>query len=62
MIIKREDLDNAIFNVNDLKETINAHKLRDIKRVHDGTANEDTIGDLVNDLNLFLLDVYNSSI
>ena len=62
MIIKREDLDNAIFNVNDLRETINAHKLRDIKRVHDGTANEDTIGDLVNDLNLFLLDVYNSSI
>ena len=48
--------------MNDLRETINAHKLRDIKRVHDGTANEDTIGDLVNDLNLFLLDVYNSSI
>ena len=43
MIIKREDLDNAIFNVNDLRETINAHKLRDIKRVHDGTSNEDTI-------------------
>tara|TARA_R100001163_G_scaffold38668_1_gene29475 strand:- start:3778 stop:3966 length:189 start_codon:yes stop_codon:yes gene_type:complete len=62
MIIKREDLDNAIFNVNDLRETIKAHKLRDIKRVHDGTANEDTIGDLVDDLKLFLLDVYNSSI
>jgi hypothetical protein len=62
MIIKREDLDNAIFNVNDLKETINAHKLRDIKRVYDGTANEDTIGDLVDDLNFFLLNVYNSSI
>jgi len=62
MLIKREDLDNAIFNVNDLRETIKAHKLRDIKRVHDGTANEDTIGDLVDDLKLFLLDVYASSI
>ena len=37
------DISNALFNINDLKETIKAHGLRDIKRVHDGTNNEDTI-------------------
>ena len=44
------DISNALFNINDLKETIKAHGLRDIKRVHDGTDNEDTIGDLIDDL------------
>ena len=38
------------FDLVDLKATIDAHKLRDIKRVHDGTDNEDTIGDLIDDL------------
>ena len=38
------------FDLVDLKSTIDAHKLRDIKRVHDGTDNEDTIGDLIDDL------------
>ena len=38
------------FDMGDLKATIDAHKLQDIKRVHDGTDNEDTIGDLLDDL------------
>ena len=38
------------FDIVDLKATIDAHKLRDVKRVHDGTDNEDTIGDLIDDL------------
>ena len=38
------------FDLVDLKATIDAHKLRDIKRVHDGTYNDDTIGDLIDDL------------
>ena len=38
------------FDLVDLKATIDAYKLRDIKRVHDGTDNEDTIGDLIDDL------------
>ena len=53
MTVKIDDVNNAIFNLNDLKETLKAHKLRDIKRVHEGTANEDTIGDLVDDLETF---------
>ena len=62
MTVKIDDVNNAIFNLNDLKETLKAHKLRDIKRVHEGTANEDTIGDLVDDLETFLLNTYNSLI
>ena len=38
------------FDIKDLKATIDAHKLRGIKRVHDGTDNQDTIGDLIDDL------------
>ena len=38
------------FDIVDLKATIDAHELRDIKRVHDGTDNEDSIGELVDDL------------
>tara|TARA_R100001443_G_scaffold113388_1_gene127958 strand:- start:4283 stop:4474 length:192 start_codon:yes stop_codon:yes gene_type:complete len=56
------DISNAMFNINDLKETMKAHGLRDIKRVHDGTNNEDTIGDLVDDLHYFLCNLYNSTI
>jgi len=38
------------FDLVDLKATIDAHKLGNIKRVHDGTDNEDTIEDLIDDL------------
>tara|TARA_R100000458_G_scaffold54588_1_gene57844 strand:- start:370 stop:558 length:189 start_codon:yes stop_codon:yes gene_type:complete len=58
--MKLDDINNAIFNLNDVKETIKAHKLRDIKRVHEGTDNQDTLGDLVDDLEYFLLNTYNN--
>ena len=38
------------FDLIDLKTTIATHKLGDIKRVHDGTDNQDTIEDLIEDL------------
>ena len=38
------------FDIKDLKSTIDAHNLRSIKRVHDSTDNQDTIGDLIDDL------------
>ena len=38
------------FDMVDLKATIDVHKLQDIKRVHDGPDNEDTIGDLIDEL------------
>ena len=55
-----DDVNNAIFNLNDLKETLKSHKLRDIKRVHEGTDNQDTLGDLLDDLEIFLLNTYNN--
>ena len=53
-VMKQEDFSNAYFNIVDLKKTISSHGLRDIKRVHGGTENEDTIGDLVDDLEYFI--------
>ena len=44
------EMSKLYFDMVDLKATIEAHKLRDFKRVHDGTDNEDTIGDLLDDL------------
>ena len=52
--MNNEELSNAYFNIVDLKKTISSHGLRDIKRVHGGTENEDTIGDLVDDLEYFI--------
>ena len=51
---KPNDITNAYFNIVDLKKTISSHGLRDIKRVHGGSDNEDTIGDLVDDLEYFI--------
>ena len=58
--MKLDDINNAIFNLNDAKETIKANRLRDIKRVHEGTENQDTLGDLLDDLEIFLLNTYNN--
>ena len=47
------------FDMVDLKATIDVHKLQDIKRVHDGTDNEETLGDLVEDLVYFITELDN---
>ena len=47
------------FDMVDLKATIDAHKLQDVKRVHDGTDNEETLGDLVEDLVYFITELDN---
>ena len=48
------DVSNALFNINDVNKTIKANGLCNTKRVHGGTDNEDTLGDLVEDLVYFL--------
>ena len=48
--MKKIEMSKLYFDMVDLKSTIETHKLRDLKRVHDGTDNEDTIGDLLDDL------------
>ena len=48
------ELDNALFNAYDIKRTLESNCLMKIKRVHGGTDNEDTLGDLITDVVRFL--------
>jgi hypothetical protein len=48
------EVSNALFNALDIKETIKSNSLNDIKRVHGGTANEDTLEELITDVVSFL--------
>jgi len=48
------DTTNALLNAIDIKNTIESNKLNNIKRVHSGTANEDTLEDLITDVVYFL--------
>jgi len=45
---------NALLNAYDIRKTIESHSLGDIKRVHGGTDNEDTLKELIEDLVYFL--------
>ena len=56
---KPNDVSNALFNIIDVVETIKSNGLSKVKRVHDGTDNEETLGDLVEDLLEFLSDLDN---
>jgi hypothetical protein len=51
------DVSNAFFNIVDVDKTIKSNGLSDVKRVHDGTLNEETLGDLVEDLLNFLTEL-----
>ena len=53
------DVSNAFFNIIDVQKTIKANGLCNVKRVHDGTDNEETLGDLVEDLVYFLTELDN---
>ena len=48
-----------MFNIIDVDKTIKANGLCNTKRVHDGTDNEETLGDLVEDLVYFLTELDN---
>ena len=48
------DTTNALLNAIDIKKTIKSNGLNNIKRVHDGTDNEDTLKDLIDDVIYFL--------
>ena len=54
------DTTNALLNAIDIKKTIKSNGLNNIKRVHDGTDNEDTLKDLIDDVIYFLenLDIH----
>ena len=48
------DTTNAYFNAIDIKKTISSNNLNDIKRVHGGTENEETLEELITDVVYFL--------
>lgn len=48
------EISNAYFAAIDLQRTISSNGLDNIKRVHGGTDNEDTMKDLIDDLVSFL--------
>ena len=54
-----DDVSNAFFNIIDVQKTIKANGLCNVKRVHDGTDNEETLGDLVEDLVYFITELDN---
>ena len=56
---KPNDVSNAFFNIIDVEKTIKANGLCNTKRVHGGTDNEDTLGDLVEDLVYFITELDN---
>mgnify|MGYP003633310280 CR=1 FL=1 len=45
-----EEQSNNFFNLEDLINTLRVNKSLGLKRVHDGTANEDTVSDLLHDV------------
>ena len=53
------DVSNALFNILDVEKTIKANVLCNTKRVNGGTDNEDTLGDLVEDLVYFITELDN---
>jgi len=53
------DVSNAFFNIIDVQKTIKANGLCNVKRVHDGTDNEETLGDLIEDLVYFITELDN---
>ncbi len=52
--IDQLEIADAYFNAIDLQRTISSNGLNDVKRVHDGTKNGDTMKDLIDDLVSFL--------
>ena len=44
------EIASALLDAYDIRNTIKAHDLCDIKRVHEGTDNEDTLKDLIDNV------------
>ena len=49
----KNDISNAYFNIVDIENTLD-EKTKALTRVHGGTQNDTTIGELIHDIKLFL--------
>ena len=51
--MNKNEISNAYFNIVDIDNTLDA-ETKSLTRRHSGTRNEDTVGDLIQDIKLFL--------
>ena len=54
----KNDISNAYFNIVDIENTLD-EKTKALTRVHGGTQNDTTIGELIHDIKLFLEELEN---
>ena len=54
MIDLYNDTTKAYFDAIDIKKTIDSNNLNNIKRVHSGSDNEETLKDLIDDVIYFI--------
>tara|TARA_R110000822_G_scaffold306254_1_gene432401 strand:- start:187 stop:369 length:183 start_codon:yes stop_codon:yes gene_type:complete len=57
MTINKDKLADAFFNAIDIKKTLESNDLIEVKRVHGGSQNDETLGDLIHDVILFLTEL-----
>jgi hypothetical protein len=57
MTINKDKLANAFFNAVDIKKTLESNDLIEVKRVHEGSQNDETLGELIHDVILFLTEL-----
>ena len=48
--MRTDDIASALFDAYDIKQTLKSHNLLAIKRVHEGTDNEDSLEDLLDNV------------
>jgi len=51
--MKKNEISNAYFNIVDIENTLD-EKTKALTRVHGGTENDTTVGELIHDIKLFL--------
>jgi len=57
MTINKDKLANAFFNATDIQKTLESNDLTEVKRVHGGSQNDETLGELIHDVILFLTEL-----
>ena len=56
--MNKNDVSNAYFNIVDIENTLD-EKTKALTRVHGGTENDTTVGELIHDIKLFLEELEN---
>jgi hypothetical protein len=56
--VYEEDISQAYFDAQDLKRTLEANKIDKYKRVNGGSDNEETIGDLIENILFHIENMY----